>query len=38
MIIIIKKGKCMLTDVTIPGDRNVIKKETEKILKCIKIS
>jgi hypothetical protein len=25
---------CMLIDVAIPGDRNVIKKETEKILKC----
>jgi len=24
----------MLTDVAIPGDRNVIKKEAEKILKC----
>ena len=27
------KGKCMLIDITISGDRNVIKKETEKILK-----
>ena len=26
-------GTCMLIDVAIPGDRNVIKKETEKILK-----
>jgi uncharacterized protein YycO len=37
MIIIIirynKKGTCMLIDVAIPGDRNVIKKEAEKILK-----
>jgi hypothetical protein len=24
---------CMLIDVAIPGDRNVIKKEAEKILK-----
>jgi len=24
----------MLTDVAIPGDRNVIKREDEKILKC----
>ena len=24
----------MLIDVAIPGDRNVIKKESEKILKC----
>jgi len=24
----------MLRDVSIPGDRNVIKKEAEKILKC----
>ena len=24
----------MLTDEAIPGDRNVIKKEGEKILKC----
>jgi len=28
-----KQGTCMLTDVAIPGDRNVIKKEAEKILK-----
>jgi hypothetical protein len=28
-----EKGTCMLIDVAIPGDRNVIKKETEKILK-----
>jgi len=28
-----EKGKCMLIDVAISGDRNVIKKETEKILK-----
>ena len=28
-----EKRTCMLTDVTISGDRNVIKKETEKILK-----
>ena len=28
-----KKGTCMLTDVAIPGDRSVIKKEAEKILK-----
>ena len=26
-------GTCMLIDVEIPGDRNVIKKEGEKILK-----
>ena len=26
-------GKCMLIDVAISGDRNVIKKEAEKILK-----
>jgi len=26
-------GTCMLIDVVISGDRNVIKKETEKILK-----
>ena len=25
-----RKGKCMLIDVAIPGDRNVIKKEAEK--------
>ena len=29
----IGKGTCMLTDVTISGDRNVIEKEAEKILK-----
>jgi len=28
-----KQGTCMLLDVTVPGDRNVIKKESEKILK-----
>jgi hypothetical protein len=27
-----EKGRCMLIDVAIPGDRNVIKKEAEKIL------
>jgi hypothetical protein len=27
------KGTCMLLDVSIPGDRNVIQKEAEKILK-----
>ena len=36
IIIIIRgneKGTCMLIDVGISGDRNVIKKEAEKILK-----
>jgi hypothetical protein len=28
-----EKGTCVLIDVAIPGDRNVVKKETEKILK-----
>jgi hypothetical protein len=28
-----KPGTCMLIDVAIPGDRNVMKKEAEKILK-----
>jgi hypothetical protein len=28
-----EKGKCMLIDVAISKDRNVIKKEAEKILK-----
>jgi len=28
-----KQGTCILIDVAIPGDRNVIKKEVEKILK-----
>ena len=28
-----EKGTCMLIEVSISGDRNVIKKETEKILK-----
>jgi hypothetical protein len=28
-----KRGKCMSVDVVILGDRNVIKKEAEKILK-----
>jgi len=29
-----EKGTCMLIDVAMSGDRNVIKKEAEKILKC----
>jgi hypothetical protein len=29
-----EKRTCMLIDVAISGDRNVIKKEAEKILKC----
>jgi hypothetical protein len=28
-----EKGTCMLIDVAMPGDRNVIKKEAEKVLK-----
>jgi len=28
-----KKGRYMIKDVAVPGDRNVIKKEVEKILK-----
>jgi len=28
------QGTCMLVDVAIPRDRNVIKKGAEKILKC----
>jgi hypothetical protein len=28
-----ERGRCMLIDVGIAGDRNVIKKEAEKILK-----
>jgi hypothetical protein len=28
-----EQGKCMLIDVAIPGDRNVIQKEAEKMLK-----
>jgi hypothetical protein len=28
-----EKGTCILIDVAISGDRNVIKKETKKILK-----
>jgi hypothetical protein len=28
-----EKGTCMLIDVAIPGDRNVIQREAEKILK-----
>jgi hypothetical protein len=27
-----KKGTCMLIDVAIPGDRNVIKKEAENLI------
>jgi len=26
-----KKGTCMLIDVAVPGDRNVIKKAAEKV-------
>jgi len=33
-----KQGTCMLMDVAIPGDRNVIKKEAEKILKYKKLA
>jgi hypothetical protein len=33
IIIIIIKGTCMLIDVAMPGDRNVIKKEAEKMPK-----
>jgi hypothetical protein len=29
-----EKGTCILIDVAKPGDRNVIKKEAEKTLKC----
>jgi hypothetical protein len=29
-----EKRTCVLIDVAIPADRNVIKKEAEKILKC----
>jgi len=28
-----KKGTCVLIDVAISGDRNVVKKEAEKVLK-----
>jgi hypothetical protein len=28
-----KQGTCILTDVAISGDRNVIKKKAEKILR-----
>jgi hypothetical protein len=28
-----KQGTCVVIDVAIPGDRNVIKKKAEKILK-----
>jgi hypothetical protein len=28
-----EKGTCMLIDVAISGDRNVVKKEAEKVLK-----
>jgi len=29
-----KQGTCMLIEVAIPGDRNMIKKEAKKIVKC----
>jgi hypothetical protein len=28
------KGTCMIIDIAIPGDRNVITKQGEKLLKC----
>ena len=31
--VITKRGTCMLIDAAISGDRNVIKREAEKILK-----
>jgi hypothetical protein len=31
--VIIKKGTCLLISAATPGDRNVMKKEAEKILK-----
>jgi len=33
-----EKGTCMLIDIAISGERNVIKKEAEKILKCIDLT
>jgi hypothetical protein len=33
-----ENGTCMLIDVTISGDRNVFKKEAEKILKYIDLT
>ena len=33
IITIIIKGKCMLIDVAVSGDKKLIKKEAEKILK-----
>jgi hypothetical protein len=32
-----ERATCLLIDITIPGDRNVFKKETEKILNCKEI-
>jgi hypothetical protein len=32
------KGMCMLRDVAVLGDRNVLKKETEKIVKCKRLT
>jgi hypothetical protein len=29
-----EKGTCMLIDVATSGDRNVMKKSAEKIIKC----
>jgi len=29
-----KKGRCLLIDIDVSGGGNVVKKETEKILKC----
>jgi len=33
-----EKGTCMLIDVAISGDRNVIKKEAEKVLKYTELT
>jgi hypothetical protein len=33
-----EQGKCMLIDVAYSGDRNVIKKESEKILKHVELT
>jgi len=33
-----EKGTCMLIDVAISGDRNVVKKEAEEVMQCTNLS
>jgi len=33
-----EKGTCMLIDVAISGDRNVVKKEAEEVMQCTNLT